>query len=279
MTWATIRAALVTWLRASSGLDAEHVFWSQAGRPRPSGRYVEIRARRVKGIGRDWVDAAATPLVIPDDAVESVSTVDDTLTLTAHGLTTGDGPVRFTTSGTLPAPLAVATDYWVVRLDANRIKLATTHANAIATVPVVVDLTTAGTGTHTLVDTASTVRQGQELTHTARGVRDVAVEIQCFEGIGVSTADSPVDVLDQALLKARLPTQAAAFRAAGLGLGKVGDVLALDGDLGFTVFEPRAVVEVRFHATAEATELGTVIETVRATHEIPDPDSTFTIGA
>lgn len=185
MNWATIRSTVVAWVRAASGLDAEHVFWSQAGRPRPSGRYVEIRARRVNGVGRDWVDASTTP-----------------------GAPAGD-----------------------------------------------------------------------EVTHTARGAREVVIEMQCFEGIGNSTADSPVDVLERVLLAARLPSQAAAFKAAGIGLGAVGGVLALDGDLGFTVFEPRAVVEARFHATASATELGTSIESVQVTNQIPDPDQTFTIGA
>lgn len=185
MNWATIRAAIVAWVRAATGLGAEFVFWSQAGRPRPSGRYVELRARRVNVVGRDWVDATATV----------------------------------------------------------------------------------------------TPAAGSEATHTARGAREISVEMQCFEGIGTSTADTPADYLERALLAARLPTRVAAFAAAGIGLGAVGDVLALDGDLGFTVFEPRAVVEVRFHTTASVTELGTSIETIEVTNEMHDPDSTFTIEA
>lgn len=185
MTWSTIRAALVAWVRAATSLGAENVFWSQAGRPRPSGRYVELRARRVGVVGRDWVDASTT----------------DT-----------------------PDP-------------------------------------------------------GEEVTHTVRGAREIAVEMQCFEGIGTSTADTPADYLERALLAARLPSRVAAFAVAGIGLGKVGPVLAMDGDLGFSVFEPRAVVEVRFHATSEVTELGTSIETVEVTNEIHAPDTTFTIEA
>lgn len=185
MTWSAIRAAIVSWVRAATGLGAEHVFWTQAGRPRPSGRYVELRARRVGVIGRDWVDASAT--VTPDP--------------------------------------------------------------------------------------------GEEVTHTARGAREITVEMQCFEGIGTSTADSPSDYLERTLLAARLPARAAAFAAAGIGLGRVGPVLAMDGDIGFSVFEPRAIAEVRFHATSEATELGGSIDTVEVTNEIHDPDSTFTIEA
>jgi len=56
--------------------------------------------------------------------------------------------VRFTTTTTLPAPLALATDYWLVRQSATTANVATTFANAIA--GTFVNITDAGTGTHTL---------------------------------------------------------------------------------------------------------------------------------
>lgn len=56
--------------------------------------------------------------------------------------------VRVSTSGTLPAPLAALTDYWTVRQSSSTSKLATSLANAQANTTI--DLTTAGTGTHTL---------------------------------------------------------------------------------------------------------------------------------
>lgn len=59
---------------------------------------------------------------------------------------TGD-VVLVDTSGTLPAPLATSTGYFIIRLTATTYKLATTYANAIAGTPVI-DITTAGTGTH-----------------------------------------------------------------------------------------------------------------------------------
>lgn len=79
--------------------------------------------------------------------------VTDIITQTAHGYLTGL-VVRFTTTTTLPAGLSLATDYYVVKLDANTYKVAVNLANAIATVPVVVDITTTGTGTHTATPTA-----------------------------------------------------------------------------------------------------------------------------
>lgn len=72
----------------------------------------------------------------------------DIVTIAAHGLTTGDGPFRLTTTDTLPAGLNLATDYWVSVLTVNTFTLATSYANAIAGTPV--DVTDTGTGTHTM---------------------------------------------------------------------------------------------------------------------------------
>lgn len=56
--------------------------------------------------------------------------------------------VRLTTTTTLPAPLATATDYYVVKQSDSTFKLATSYANAVA--GTVIDITTTGTGTHTI---------------------------------------------------------------------------------------------------------------------------------
>lgn len=56
--------------------------------------------------------------------------------------------VRFTTSGTLPTGLSLATDYWLVRVSATTARVATSFANAIA--GTVIAFTDAGSGTHTL---------------------------------------------------------------------------------------------------------------------------------
>ncbi len=56
--------------------------------------------------------------------------------------------VRFTTTTTLPTGLALATDYWTVRVSATTCRVATSLANAIA--GTVIAFTDAGTGTHTM---------------------------------------------------------------------------------------------------------------------------------
>jgi hypothetical protein len=56
--------------------------------------------------------------------------------------------VRFTTTGTLPTGLSLATDYWTVRVSATTSRIATSLANAQA--GTVIAFTDAGTGTHTM---------------------------------------------------------------------------------------------------------------------------------
>ena len=70
----------------------------------------------------------------------------DIITSASHGLVTGD-KVELTTSGTLPAGLALATLYYVIKIDANTFKLSTTKP--IDGNGQVVDVTDTGTGTHT----------------------------------------------------------------------------------------------------------------------------------
>lgn len=89
-------------------------------------------------------------LVFADKALDSVTFGTDTITEAAHGLETGDGPVRFTSSGALPTGIVAGVNYWVIRVDANNFKIASSFASAWA--GTAVDFTDAGSGTHTLAD-------------------------------------------------------------------------------------------------------------------------------
>jgi hypothetical protein len=75
----------------------------------------------------------------------------DICTTATHGYTTGLKGQASTTT-TLPAGLAAATDYYVIVLTANTFKLASSLENALA--GTAVDITDAGTGTHTFTPTA-----------------------------------------------------------------------------------------------------------------------------
>lgn len=96
--------------------------------------------------------------------VTTVTTTTAQSTVAANTFTASDGApgllltyandwktfqkVRFTTSGTLPTGLSLATDYWLVRQSATTAKVATSLANARA--GTVIAWTDAGSGTHTL---------------------------------------------------------------------------------------------------------------------------------
>jgi len=130
-----------SWRRVSAPPEFEVEFWSNGT--------VDLTFAELFG-------GALQPLVMADNAITSIANGSDTFTKVAHGLLTGDGPVRATTSGTLPAGLEIDVDYWVIKLTNDTLKLASSFELAIAGTPI--DITTDGTGTMTLVDTADTSR-------------------------------------------------------------------------------------------------------------------------
>ena len=70
----------------------------------------------------------------------NVNTTTDVVTVTAHGYSTGL-KVALTTSGTLPIGLS-ATNYYMIVVDANKLKFATSATNALA--GTAVDITAVG---------------------------------------------------------------------------------------------------------------------------------------
>lgn len=82
---------------------------------------------------------------MPALTISAVDAALNTLTVTAHGQVTGNGPaaVRVGVAGAIPGGLAPVIDYWLVVTDANTVKLSTSSANALANVTI--DITTTGT--------------------------------------------------------------------------------------------------------------------------------------
>lgn len=112
----------------------------------------------------------------------------DICTAVAHGLITGDGPVRASNSGgALPAGLAVDTDYWIIAIagSADTFKLAASRADAFA--GTAVNITGAGTGTHTLADTAAT----QKIKWRDWGVLSSAPTLSLRQGLAVDCDHDP----------------------------------------------------------------------------------------
>lgn len=118
-----------------------------------SGHY-ELTAAETATPGKVYYRWLPGQALVIADVVVTFDITDNEVDWTAHGQKTGYGPIRFTTTGGLPDGLAIATDYWMIRRNADSFSLATSRANAISNVAI--DMTTAGTGVHTLVDTAAT---------------------------------------------------------------------------------------------------------------------------
>ena len=78
-----------------------------------------------------------------DFAPGDVDTALDRIAIAGHGLFDGD-TARVSSTGTLPAPLATATDYFIVGRTGADLQVAATAGGAA------IDLTSAGTGTHTI---------------------------------------------------------------------------------------------------------------------------------
>lgn len=80
------------------------------------------------------------------DAGTDICTWTSTANIPSNVLT--GTKVRLTTTVTLPAGLALATDYYVIKLSDTTFSLATSYANAVA--GTAINITDAGTGTHTV---------------------------------------------------------------------------------------------------------------------------------
>lgn len=91
-----------------------------------------------------------------------VNSTNDTITLTGHAFVTGDKFTYSKNSGTANIGLTDATDYYVIVVDENTIKVATSFVNAEA--GTAVDLTASGTETHQVLGvqaTATVVMSGK----------------------------------------------------------------------------------------------------------------------
>lgn len=272
--------AIFAWILFGSGLAADHVIWAAQNSPAPSGPYVTIRMRTIRPLGNDWVDVENNYQAIAAVTFTADALTNQLATGAAHTLNSGDGPIRLTTTGTLPAAvggnLAAGIDYWTIRDDATHVRLARTHVDAVAASPVAIDLTSAGTGTHTLDDSPTFARQGAEVNYRARGMRRVTLTITCYGDSPIGAA-GPSSVVGDVLSAVALPSRSDALAAAGVGISDLGEVVAIDGVVDSTLLEPRAFSEVVFFATSELVETGTYIEHVQVTNQVPTPNEVFNV--
>ena len=99
-------------------------------------------------------------------AASAVDTSAETITIASHTLLTGN-PVTYQEGSSAVAGLTDNTVYYVIKVDDNTVKLATTRANAIAGTSI--NLTSQGAGTHTL-EVPTVTLPGNWKTSTKDGV-------------------------------------------------------------------------------------------------------------
>ncbi len=266
MNWTTIEDAIFDWIKSTSGLADSQILWEKQGYQRPTGPWIGIRAG-IKRRGIDWVDVKDKILSVADQNFTTVDTATDRITVTGHPYVTGDGPFRLTTTGTLPGGLATTTDYWIVVVDANTISLAATFPNSVAASPTLVDITDAGSGTHTIAGTSTTARAGQEISATVRGPRMLTISLQCYGG-GATGSTRPAAILHDVITKSALPSVADALTTAGIAIASFSEVNELDIVLG-PVTDSRGILTVFAHIAEEITEDATYIETVAISENPP----------
>jgi hypothetical protein len=137
-TWNTIYSVNLTTGQINQGGSGQSAVVAQAGY---IGRSAISGSFQTTGLSAVNVTTSSQNFATTD-----VSTGTDIITLTAHGLITGQ-PIQFTSSGTVPAGLTASTDYYTIKMSVDTIKVATTYNNAVA--GTAIDLTSTGSGTHT----------------------------------------------------------------------------------------------------------------------------------
>ena len=117
--------------------DLFDVIGYKYGRPFPAGtdfNVPDLRSHFLRGFSKvDGIGFLYTDVDVANDKIGSVD----------HKFNRSGFPVRFTTAGTLPAPLVINTTYYVIVVDYTTLRFATSRANAIA--GTYITLTTQGT--------------------------------------------------------------------------------------------------------------------------------------
>ena len=123
----------------------------------------------VTNVGSDYQSVPAVTVAAPAEqtfnAQSAVSTANDTITISGHLLQTGDQVTYSDKGGTTLANLTDNGAHFVIRVNANTIKLATTAANAAD--GVAIDLTAGSSENHGLTGVTATVTAMLGLGETA----------------------------------------------------------------------------------------------------------------
>lgn len=276
--WTTVENALRAWVLAAASAIAPGipVIWFGAAATRPATPWISLKRWGLRRDGIGWTDTEPNPLVLNPIAVTGEAS--NTLHAPAHGLNAGDGPIQVESTGSVPTGTAVLTNYWAVPVDADHLQLANTFANAVASSPVTIPISDAGTGTVTLVSTADTVRAAAEVLHVVRCYYALTLTIQVYADTSQPTGMSEAVALAHEIqARSLLPSVRNALEAAGLGVYDFGSVMEVGSAINRAQFEPRAVVDAKLWVVSTVSETDTIIDTLQVgvtAGDLPETDVT-----
>lgn len=87
--------------------------------------------------------------IVPSKGAIIITIASGLITLNNHRFLTGES-IFITTTGTLPTNLTANRLYYIINVDVNTFRLATTYANAVATSPTPINISGTQSGIHTL---------------------------------------------------------------------------------------------------------------------------------
>ena len=112
----------------------------------------------ITNVGSDYQSTPSVTIAAPAEdtfnAQSAVSTANDTITLSSHPFNTGDAVTYADKGGTVLANLTDNGTFFIIKVDANTVKLATTEANAVA--GTAIDLTAGSSENHGLTGATAT---------------------------------------------------------------------------------------------------------------------------
>ena len=112
----------------------------------------------VTNVGSDYQSTPSVTIAAPAEdtfnAQSAVSTANDTITLSSHPFNTGDAVTYSDKGGTVIAGLTDGGTFFIIKVDANTVKLATTEANAVN--GTAIDITAGSSENHGLTGATAT---------------------------------------------------------------------------------------------------------------------------
>lgn len=277
--WELFQRCVQRWVVRGSGLPTNKVLWSDPKAMRPAADGIVLRIMKISTVGNTFRSIEDNALEFGDLTVASVDAGANTFTFAAaHGLTNGDGPVRLSSTLTVPGGTEEGVDYWVIYVSPTVIKLASSFRRTGGTYvddapsgndvePV--DLSSTGSGVLTISGTDETMRAGEEILHVLAGQVRVIVNIECHSAEATKN-DMAAAILQRVSARANLPGQLEILEKAGAGIIEIEDVVSVRGRSDAIMFEPRAVMDVLFSIVTRQTESGTIIHSVAVEPTIND---------